>query len=172
MATTESENREYLSCAETAKIVRGALKSAFPGVTFFVRSHTYSGGASVNVRWVDGPNREAVESVVKYYEGASFDGMRDLKEYHDTVLVGPGGPRVVRFGADFVFCDRDVSRFEERQREALEIIRARCALSSDGLRFGDDWIDNLAGGMVDALDFLKGETLEDTFRRVVLRERP
>ncbi len=64
MTTTESGSTEYLSCAETAKIVRGALKAAFPGVRLSVRSDTYAGGASVDVRWTDGPNREAVESVV------------------------------------------------------------------------------------------------------------
>ncbi len=70
---------EYLSRAETAKLVRKILKTAFPGTKFSVRSDTYSGGASVDIRWTDGPNREAVESVVKHYEGATFDGMQDLK---------------------------------------------------------------------------------------------
>lgn len=98
--------------------------------------------------------------------------MTDLKEYRETVLVGPSGPRVVHFGADFIFCHRGVSGFQERQAEALAIIRSRCALSPDGLRFGDDWIDNLAQRMVHALDFEKGSTLEHTFREIVLRERP
>ncbi len=170
MAAAETESREYLSCADTARIVRRVLKAAFPGVRFSVRSNTYSGGASVDIRWTDGPSREAVESLVKHYEGATFDGMRDLKEHHDTVLVGPAGPRVVHFGADFIFCHRDVSDFARRKQEALKIIRERCDLSPDGLRFGNDWIENLAAGMVHALDLLKGEGLEDTFRRVVLRE--
>ncbi len=61
--------------------------------------------------------------------------------------------------------------FEQRQQEALTIIRTRCALSPDGLRFGNEWIDNLARGMVYALDFDAGTTLEQTFRHIVLRER-
>ena len=39
---------EYLTCAETAKLVRSALKAAFPGVKFSVCSSTYSGGASID----------------------------------------------------------------------------------------------------------------------------
>ena len=39
----------YLTCAETAKLARAALKQAFPGVRFSVRSDTYAGGASIHV---------------------------------------------------------------------------------------------------------------------------
>jgi hypothetical protein len=168
--TDETEQTQYLSCAETAKIVRKTLKAAFPAVKFSVRSETYSGGASIRIGWTDGPNAATVESVVKHFEGATFDPMVDLKSHHDTVLVGPNGPRVVSFGADFIFCSRRESREDELRSEALDIIRRRCELSDDGRRFGNNWVENLAGGMVRALDFAKGETLEDTFRRVVLRE--
>lgn len=40
---------KYLSCAETAKLIRQALKEAFPDMKFGVRSKTYSGGASIDV---------------------------------------------------------------------------------------------------------------------------
>jgi hypothetical protein len=167
MTTTQSV--EYLSCAETAKIVRRVLKAAYPAQEFSVRSDTYSMGASIRIAWLDGPNAAAVEAVVRHYEGATFDGMTDLKSYHDTVLVGPNGPRVVSFGADFIFCSRRVSRQEELEAEALAMIRQRCKLSDDGQRFGNDWIINLARGMVNVLDFTKDETLADTFDRVVMR---
>ena len=45
---------KYLSCAETAKLVRTALKKNFPGVKFSVRSSVYSGGASIDVSWMLG----------------------------------------------------------------------------------------------------------------------
>ena len=103
-------NKRYMTCAETAKLIRGALKAAHPGTRFSVRSDTYAGGASIRVRWTDGPTRDAVEKTARMYEGASFDGMIDLKSYHDSVLVGPDGtPEVVHFGADFVFTDREES---------------------------------------------------------------
>jgi hypothetical protein len=54
---------KYFTCFETAKLVRQSLKEAFPGVKFAVRSSTYSGGASIDVSWTDGPNAVQVESI-------------------------------------------------------------------------------------------------------------
>lgn len=71
----------YLSCAETAKLVRAALKGAFPGVKFSVRSSVYAGGASIDVKWTDGPRTRDVETVAKPYAGGRFDGMIDMA-YH------------------------------------------------------------------------------------------
>jgi hypothetical protein len=97
---------KYLSCAETAKLIRQALKEAFPRVKFAVRSHSYSGGASINVAWTDGPNADQVEAVAKVFQGAYFDGMQDLKGSTYAMIDGVQ----VRFGADFVFCKRKFSR--------------------------------------------------------------
>lgn len=100
----------YLSCAETAKLVRQALKAEFPGVKFSVRSSTYSGGASIDVRWADGPTHAQVRATTQLYAGATFDGMQDLKSYHRSLLAGPDGEvREVHFGADFIFESRDIS---------------------------------------------------------------
>lgn len=96
---------KYLSCADTAKMVRQALKEAFPGVKFSVRSDTYSGGASINVRWIDGPNSAQVEAVAKTFQGAYFDGSQDYQGNTYAMLDG----QVVNFGADFIFCNRDYS---------------------------------------------------------------
>jgi hypothetical protein len=98
-------NRKYLSCAETAKMVRDALKEAFPAVKFGVRSSTYSGGASITIKWTDGPTSKQVESVTNSFEGSYFDGMIDYKGnvYHEI----DGEP--VSFGADFIFTSREYS---------------------------------------------------------------
>lgn len=106
MATraAKSEPRR-ISCADTAKLVRAALKQSFPGVKFSVTSKTYSGGASVDVSWTDGPTTKEVDAISKQFEGASFDGMIDLKEYHASTLNGER----VRFGADFVMSQRNYS---------------------------------------------------------------
>lgn len=128
---------DYLSCAETAKLVRAALKKNFPGVKFSVRSDNYAGGASIDVRWLDGPYKGAVEKVAKSFTGGGFDGMIDMK-YNTTAWLLPDGSailadnpgtvgsmgtvpaqknekpspdaKLVNFGADFIFCYRDVSR--------------------------------------------------------------
>lgn len=108
MSTTGE--RTWLSCAETAKLVRKHLKADFPGVKFSVRSSNYAGGASIDVRWTDGPTAKQVDGVLNLYEGASFDGMIDLKSYHDSILVDEDGtPRTVHFGADFVHGQRELS---------------------------------------------------------------
>lgn len=110
MSTISPSGTEHLSCAETATLVRGALKQAFPSVKFSVRSKTYSGGASINVEWTDGPKPSDVERITNLYTGASFDGMIDLKSYHDSILVDESGnPRVVSFGSDYIFTRRNVS---------------------------------------------------------------
>jgi hypothetical protein len=98
-------NTQYLSCAETAKLVRAALKESFPGVKFAVRSSVYSGGASINIRYTDGPTYEQVKAVAGMFEGAYFDGMTDYKGLNFGSLDG----NEVRFGADFIFVNRDFS---------------------------------------------------------------
>src|SRR5512137_1778353 len=84
------EDKSYLSCAETAKLVRKALKDAFPGVKFSVKSHVYSGGASINVKWIDGPIEKEVEKVTGMFAGAGFDGMIDLKYYVSHWMLPDG----------------------------------------------------------------------------------
>lgn len=104
--------RVSLSCADTAKLLRKELKTAFPHVKFSIRSSVYSGGASIRVNWVDGPFIEDVEKFAKRYEGATFDGQIDLKEYKEDTLMSFNGqdmPVLVSFGSDYVFCDRDLS---------------------------------------------------------------
>jgi hypothetical protein len=99
-----------ISTVDTAKEIRKALKHNFPGVKFSVRSKSYSGGSSIRVCWTDGPKTRVVDKVVKRYEGASFDGMVDLKSYHDDVISHEdGSTEVVHWGADFVFTERDSS---------------------------------------------------------------
>lgn len=105
-----SETKEYIHVAETAKLLRASLKRTFPGVKFGVRSKSYSGGASIRVSWVNGPKIADVDRVCCRFSGADFDGMQDLKTYHNSILVDDtGNPRRVHFGADFIFCDRDES---------------------------------------------------------------
>lgn len=96
-----------LTTAQTAKLVRAAVKVAFPGVTFAVRSSNYSGGSSIDVTWTDGPQASNVETVVGRFAGADFDGMADCKVYRRILIETPEGP--AEPGADFVFCKRHLS---------------------------------------------------------------
>ena len=88
---------KYLSCAETAKLVRTVLKKNFPGVKFSVRSSVYSLGASIDVSWVLGPTTKEVDAVAGRYESASFDGSIDMETRYDHWLL-PDGSAVVKHG--------------------------------------------------------------------------
>jgi len=81
---------EYLTAAETAKVVRKILKEQFPGIKFSVRSETYSMGSNVRVHWTDGPTTKQVDQAVGVLSGSGFDGMIDLK-YGITHWMLPDG---------------------------------------------------------------------------------
>jgi hypothetical protein len=138
----------YLSCVDTAKLIRKALKRAFPSTKFSVRSDQYSMGASIHVGWTDGPTKNDVEKVVGCFAGSRFDGMIDLKiavehwlNPDGTVALARGGgqgstlpeiigdppgpnAQLVHFGADYVFCERRISpeRRSELQTEIEEFV--------------------------------------------------
>jgi hypothetical protein len=97
--------KNYLSCAETAKMIRSVLKESFPGVKFSVVSSTYSMGASITIKYNDGPNADAVKAAVSIFEGSYFDGMQDYKGQRYAAIDG----QEMSFGADYVFVNRYVS---------------------------------------------------------------
>jgi hypothetical protein len=136
MTTPTVGRAEYLSAADTAKLVRKALARAFPDYTFRVTSSTYAGGASIDVSWYDGPPERIVRGVTSAYAGGGFDGMIDLaynvdswlmpdgsaqlayspgttgsRGVHESILTDPPSPdaRLVSFGADHVLCQRDLT---------------------------------------------------------------
>lgn len=166
--------REYLSVADTAKLIRTNLKQVFRDVKFSVRSSSYSGGASIRIHWTDGPCPVRVERVAKRYEGADFDGMQDLKTSKTAVLMGADGrPREVRFGADFVFCEREVTDREAREKIIADLIHERCTLREEngvyywGQSYADS-VEDWARRAVGEWDF-EQETALQVFDKVVLR---
>lgn len=101
---------DFLTVTDTAKLLRQTLKAAFPGVKFSVRSDRYAGGASIDIHWTDGPTEDEVKTLASLYEGATFDGMTDMKNYHTSLIGSPAGDvREVHFGADFIFEHRTLS---------------------------------------------------------------
>lgn len=120
-----------LTAAETAIEVRAALKTAYPKVKFSVTTSVYSGGASIRVRWTEGPSQKDVDRVAGKFSGATFDGMIDLKSHHDSTLRGER----VHFGADYVFCERDTqeeadlrARYERERAAKIAARRGRVVL--------------------------------------------
>ena len=81
---------ENLTAAETAVIIKTALKRNFPEDKFSVTSKCFAGGSSVNVRWRNGPPENTVEALVNQYKSADFDGMIDMKTVRDHFLLPDG----------------------------------------------------------------------------------
>jgi hypothetical protein len=64
---------EWITDADIAKMVRQALKKAFPSTKFSVRTKH-----AISVSWSDGPTHREVKQVVKVYETKNFDPMIDM----------------------------------------------------------------------------------------------
>lgn len=111
----------YFSVTDTAKLIRTALKAAFPETKFTVRSKSYSMGASITVGYTDGPPTKAVEAITDSFSGASFDGMQDLKKFHRSILNG----RPVRFAADYVFVSRRFTDLDSRKTQIESFLAQR-----------------------------------------------
>ncbi|TFC94502.1 MULTISPECIES: LPD29 domain-containing protein [Cryobacterium] len=103
---------DYISTKYTAKLVRVALKNAFPGGKFSVRMSTGTASAWMNVSWSDGPTDREVSAVTSQYEGRKFNGMTDGYDDQGSALVAFDGedmPRVVRYSCDGINTHRDYS---------------------------------------------------------------
>jgi hypothetical protein len=96
---------KYITCADTAAMLRKALKESFKGIKFSVKSRTYSMGASIDVRWEDGPNAAQVEAITNRFQGSYFDGMQDLKGARYHMIDG----MQVHLGADYIHTNRSYS---------------------------------------------------------------
>lgn len=116
----------YISCKDTAKLIRSALKESFPKIKFSVRSSVYSGGASINVSWTDGPTKSQVEDVINRFEGSYFSGMEDYKGNRYHMLDGAR----VSFGADFIFTERNYS--DSTIQKAIDAI---------SIKYRVNWLD-------------------------------
>lgn len=80
----ETETRvEYVGQADTAKLIRRALKAAFPGIKFRVRC---ARGGATYIDWTDGPMRSEVLAVTGEFEGETFDGMQDMRIPNAAIL--------------------------------------------------------------------------------------
>lgn len=138
MTTTTSPiktpSTEYIGVTETAKLIRAALKKAFPGVGFSIKSNRCSMGTSITVRFSGDTSTRDVEKITDAYNRTGFDGMID-GSYARYAWLAPDGTasraysqgrvgndgkaipefgephapncRYVRFGADFVMVQKD-----------------------------------------------------------------
>ena len=95
----------HISATDTTKLIRAALKEAYPETRFSVRTDHGRTSAAARITWTDGPVQDDVEKIVKPFESSTFDAMADIKGVRDGNLDG----ETVCFGTDHVFCDREQS---------------------------------------------------------------
>jgi hypothetical protein len=114
------------STAETAKEIRKTLKTNYPGQKFAVKSKTYSGGCSIDVKWVDGPTINEVGGLLNIFKSAYFDSSIDLKT--DRGAVEYEGKQV-RFSCDYLFTQREYSA--ATYGNALKTVREMYDLQTD-----------------------------------------
>lgn len=88
---TNGTDVRYIGAADTAKLIRSALKLAFPDVRFSVKSHNYSGGSSVRVLYTNGPALAKVDAVLGGFVGHDFDGSIDMAFSSDCYITRSGG---------------------------------------------------------------------------------
>ncbi len=96
-----------------AKNIRIELKHVFPKIKFSVKTESYSGGCSINIKWTDGPNERQVKEITSKYQYGHFDGMNDIYEYTDEVWTDIFG------GAKYVFENRIYS--DELIKKAIQL---------------------------------------------------
>lgn len=92
----------YVDAVDTAKMLRVALREAFPGVKFSVRIQRYALGCSAWVRWIDGPSKEAVHVVAGRFGGRDFDALTDSSSPITHVVDG----EPTQYGTDYIHLHR------------------------------------------------------------------
>ena len=148
-----------ISVVDVAKLVRQALKLAYPDTKFRVRSSRHGTdrcggwGASIDVDWFGGPPVAEVRGLVKQYEGSRFDGIGDpfirvshwlrpdgTTFVHHAPYVAPNQPEVdnrhlislMPEDAEVVQFKTDIISTFRESDEPLEPVNYE--------RRGDDWL--------------------------------
>lgn len=96
----QATQKRYIDGVQQAKLIRAALKTAFPEVKFSVRK---DGANCIRVNWTDGP--ASVEDVISRFRGGGFDGQTDSSYYVDQELDG----ETVSYACSYVFAAREIS---------------------------------------------------------------
>lgn len=99
---------EHIDMKGTAKLIRAALKAAFPATKFSVRI-SRSGGAT-DIGWDNGPTSAQVESVVGEFESQGFDGMQDMRYAKEQMYLAEDGTFVRRsYGSGLILEHRNLT---------------------------------------------------------------
>ncbi len=70
--------------AEAAKAIREELKTAFPSITFRIKSRNFSMGDAVDVYYTNGVPVDQIRKITDKYEYGHFNGMEDIYEISNS----------------------------------------------------------------------------------------
>lgn len=155
---------KWLSCADTAKLVRKVLKEKFPGTKFSVRSKTYAGGASITIDYTDGPRAREVEDACDHLRASDFNPMEDLKEYRGGTLFADGEEfEQVHYGADYISAHREFSpEVEAAAKERIVELAGATGFDYNG-RY-DVAVDRDSGELIAC----RGQIVSETYGSTIL----
>lgn len=117
----------YIDTAEVAKMLRPALKKAFPSVKFSVCIERYAGGSSIDVGWTDGPTEAQVREVTRRFAGGRFEGMTDCAYSADSWYCPKHGARVAQTQGCDVASNNGVHQ-------------SRCCANAELVHFGASYV--------------------------------
>ena len=106
-------NTVFVTAADTVNLIARALREDFPSTVFAVRLedpvYSISDIRGVDVVWVDGPNRDQVESLLEQFQGMTWDPETGVLEGRSHLVVGADGQLTrVFYNVDYIFCDGPV----------------------------------------------------------------
>ncbi|RYD64734.1 MAG: hypothetical protein EOP83_09020 [Verrucomicrobiaceae bacterium] len=114
---TDQKPSRMIHGAEQGKMVRAALKQAFPGIKFSVTSKD-----CIRVCWTNGPTKKDVATIVDTFAGGKMVSGEDYCAPRNTYL----GDERISFINDFTFCERTITPdFIETTRKALAVLPSR-----------------------------------------------
>ncbi len=162
--TRDGISHKWLSCADTAKLVREVLKAEFPGTKFSVRSKNYAGGASIDIGYTDGPPSREVEAACNHLRASDFNAMEDLKEYRGGTLFADGDEfEQVHYGADYISARREFSADVEDAAKARIVELA----GASGFDYNDRYdvaVDRDTGELIAC----SGQQVSETYGSTIL----
>lgn len=163
--TREGVTHKWLSCADTAKLVRAVLKAKFPGTKFSVRSSNYAGGASISISYTDGPISREVEAACDHLRASDFNAMEDLKESRGGTLFADEGGNFeqIHYGADYISAHREFSDDVEAAAKA-RIVELAGATGFDYNGRYDVAVDRETGELIAC----RGQIVSETYGSTIL----
>lgn len=138
---TNSNAKTRLPAADSNRLMKKALKVAFPGTKFSCRMSRGTGYGNVHVDWTDGPTVEQVQEVTRRFEGQGFDGMTD-SSYHKPTAIEVAGA-TFESGLSLILLSRSYG--------AESFARATAELRAEGYVGTDDELRGAARAVLNGI---------------------